>query len=298
MKSCPICLTKSVKYLTIINNYPFIRCFKCSFVFVYPRPTINQLNSFYRNFDYKDSDLVEKRIRSDSNISINFIKRYIKEDDNIMDIGCGRGYFLDELRKKGYKNIEGIDFSSNVVKYAIGHLKLKVKIGDFNNFSKNNFYNLVLLNQVIEHILDINILLTKTNNLLQKGGYIYISTPNINSASAFVFKGDFEHFIPPEHINYFNIKSLSSLLNKHGYKIIKYNTWGYPENIAGIIKKILKIKSKNNKDLENTYVQANQRNEINNIKYLLFDKMFCTFSNKFIDLLNLGINLQVLAQKI
>ena len=133
---------------------------------------------------------------------------------------------------------------------------------------------------------------------IRKEGYIYIITPNYGSASSKVFGQDFEHLIPPEHINYFSKKSLSFLLNRSGFKIISMNTWGYPENLAGIIKKYIK---RSNSITNNAVLSSKQdikSSKSNNIKYFMFDQIFCGTLYKILDHLGIGINIQVIAQKI
>lgn len=295
MSSCPVCSNNNSAIFCKKNNFILLRCNKCSYIYVYPSPSNILLNKFYNMFDYKDLDLAEKRIRQDSRISINFIKKYIKKTNNILDVGCGRGYFLDELRKQNYLNLEGIDFSYKIIEYAQKNLNLKVQKVDIFKFRKKKQYQLIVLNQVIEHIRDINKLIPKLNSLLQKKSYLYIATPNINSLSSLIFKDNFEYIIPPEHLNYFNKKSISKLLKINGFEIIAISTWGYPENIAGIIKYF--FKQNKNKHLSTQKKSNKYISSSINYKYIIFDKIICFFISKIIDKLGLGINIQIIARK-
>ncbi len=40
-----------------------------------------------------------------------YIKKYTKIDANIIDVGCGASYFVDNLLNDGYKNITLLDTS-------------------------------------------------------------------------------------------------------------------------------------------------------------------------------------------
>ncbi|RJX24966.1 MAG: class I SAM-dependent methyltransferase [Acholeplasma sp.] len=50
------------------------------------------------------------------------IAPHLKKDDQILDAGCGSGYFLIELIKAGYNPI-GIDLSSSMLSIALNHLQ-------------------------------------------------------------------------------------------------------------------------------------------------------------------------------
>lgn len=273
-----------------------MQCKDCLFVFVEPRPSKQELNNYYRSFDYREANLAEPRIRSDARISMSFINKYISTEHSLLDMGCGRGYLLDEARKYGWKDIMGVDYSALVINYAKTKLNLNVVKRDLYRFKSKKRYELIILNQVIEHVLDINLIFDKIESLLAPKGFIYIATPNFSGASSKVFKTNFEHIIPPEHINYFSISNLVLLLEKHKYKIIGFGTWGYPENMAGIVKEILNRNSHAHSYNISVTPQSNISSKLN-LKYLFFDNIFCKSTYKLLDLFNMGINIQILAQK-
>ena len=72
---------------------------------------------------YISSNTVEN-IKSDLNTRKPYIEKLIKDlfpsnkDINILDIGCGHGAFLYFLKEKGYKNLKGLDISSEQVNMA------------------------------------------------------------------------------------------------------------------------------------------------------------------------------------
>ena len=45
-------------------------------------------------------------------------EKYINKEANILDIGCGAGRTTINLYKNGYKNIIGLDLSTNLIEYA------------------------------------------------------------------------------------------------------------------------------------------------------------------------------------
>ena len=48
--------------------------------------------------------------------------KYINKDNKILDLGCGAGRTTINLYKSGYKNIIGLDLSTNLIQYAINFI--------------------------------------------------------------------------------------------------------------------------------------------------------------------------------
>lgn len=301
MKSfaCPVCNNRINKSFLRVKNYSTYQCSKCSFVYIYPRPSEVSLKKYYSNFDYKNISFVETRIKEDSQISLGFINPYKGSRNTLLDLGCGRGYFLMEAVSKGWK-VKGVDFSSKEVDYATKRLRLDVVKSDILKYKDSNKYELITLSQVIEHVRNPNELIRKAKSLLTEKGLLYIATPNINSASAMVHGVNFEHLIPPEHLNYFNNQSLRYLLEVNGFRLLRWGTWGYPENISGIVKQLLRRNVERAPRVVNQSKANGSRESINmkDIKKFIFDEVFCALTYKSLNIFNLGINLHILAQKI
>jgi len=102
---------------------------------------------------------------------------------NILELGCGFGWFLYYLDKKGYENIAGIDFDYHkldiVNRFGIKKAK-KVDAFDFLKYKKSR-YDLVILTCVLEHIPKekISAFLKLIYKSLKKGGKIVVTVPNM-----------------------------------------------------------------------------------------------------------------------
>lgn len=128
-----------------------------------------------------------------------YLRKILPENKEarILDIGCGFGQILAELRKMGYKNISGADRSDESVGHCTG-IGLDVKkIGDVQElFDDGQKYDFVIMTHVIEHIEKNRIIETLRNIkiLLAEGGGLYLTTPNAqaNTGSYWMFE-DFTH---------------------------------------------------------------------------------------------------------
>jgi len=300
---CYICGSANYRLITTKSKYRIVKCRKCDFVFTTPTPNRKEIEEFYRKFDYKDSLLAEQVIRSDAKRSLKKISYYVTEKGELLDVGCGRGYLLDEARKLGWKT-HGVDASKLVTDYAKDTLHLNVFCSDIFSFRPAQAFDLIILNQVIEHFVNPEELINQCGKHLVKGGLLYIATPNVESVNARVLKDNFDHYIPPEHLSYFSQRTLKRLLEKLGFKVLYVGSWSYPSDLGGIIKTLLgkKVQPKQSSQLLNKNQGAtpysSMRFNVKQVKSFLFDQVFCHLFNNVLSFDCWGINLEVLAIKL
>ncbi len=100
---------------------------------------------------------------------------------NIIEIGCGPGQFANLLFDSGFNNYQGIDFSSEAIKYAkIRNSEYKNLFNIDNAYTSNIFntdYNTVIIFEVLEHVDDDLIILEK----IRKNSFVLFSVPNFYS---------------------------------------------------------------------------------------------------------------------
>lgn len=109
----------------------------------------------------------------------------LKNGDNILDIGCGNGYYLSLLNRLGLKlNLTGIDNDK------LGLLDAERFIADervelvFGNAEilpfKNNSFDKIIISEVIEHLQNEKIVLKEIYRVLKPGGILVLTTCNID----------------------------------------------------------------------------------------------------------------------
>ncbi len=147
------------------------------------------MNSKFRNpntpklwdkllFVWNDSLISSPYYLDKLNKVFNFIKVY---SGNFLDIGIGVGNLEKELVKKGIKlNLHGIDISPKAIKQIKREIKGSFYVSEiFKMPFKNNFFNVVIILDVLEHIYkkDNKRALKEVNRVLKKDGGLVISVP-------------------------------------------------------------------------------------------------------------------------
>jgi SAM-dependent methyltransferase len=119
---------------------------------------------------------------------IQFSLLYLKKEDvknkNILDIGCGYGWFEIYARKQGAKSVTGTELSQADLFTAKKYVKdahIRFTVGDATKLPfKDKTFDTVVSWEVIEHIPvgTEYIMLSEIARVLKKGGIGYISTPH------------------------------------------------------------------------------------------------------------------------
>lgn len=113
---------------------------------------------------------------------INFLIREIGNKKKILDVGCNDG-FIGEIFLKRNNQVYGFDIvKKNLAKAGKKGIKVKYfKIGSGPFPYAPNFFDIVILGDVIEHIFDTDQLLRECKRVLKPKGKLLLSTPNVAS---------------------------------------------------------------------------------------------------------------------
>lgn len=100
----------------------------------------NHWNNIFQNTDYTQVLWHQ----SSPQKSVKFIKKYVTNNSNIIDVGCGASYLVDTLLKNGYRNITLLDTaktSLDIVHSRINSDKVKFICDDILNFKTDEKFD-------------------------------------------------------------------------------------------------------------------------------------------------------------
>src|SRR3989344_7319378 len=97
----------------------------------------------------------------------------------ILDAGCGEGHLLEKIFNKGYKNLYGADITKIALESAKKRVKAKFFLQDLGKLRfKDNFFDVVICTEVIEHIENYKKVINELKRVLKKNGLFIITFPN------------------------------------------------------------------------------------------------------------------------
>ncbi len=145
--------------------------------------------------------------------------------EKILDVGCGTGYYLKYVLEKGAEAY-GTDLSEEYIKQSKAYIypqHANLKIASATNIPfRNDYFDKVLMTEVIEHIPRYRESLREIYRVLKIGGSAIITTPNKFSYMniAYKLKRVLKGFKFNEHVKEFSRNEFLSLLSKY-FKIEK-----------------------------------------------------------------------------
>lgn len=220
--NCLVCNSTELEDLPDYKKYFLCKCKSCNFVFAKKIPSIQELETYYEGYGRNDylSPITIKRY----NELLDKLEKY-RDTNNLLDVGCGIGYFLEEAKKRGW-NVYGTEYTDEAI--AICTAKgIQMKKGKLNpeDFGDLKF-DILTSFEVLEHINNPLEELSNFNSLLRKGGIVYATTPNFNSLLRYKLKAEYNVITYPEHLSYYTPKTITKVFKKSGFSKVKIETTG------------------------------------------------------------------------
>ena len=155
--------------------------------------------------------------------------KYIGSGQKILSVGCGEGLLEVEAKKKG-NSVYGIDISQKCVEKASKVLD-GVFVCDLEKADKLPFkhetFDIIILGDVIEHLLEPAKMLKMIKPYLKKKGYIIASIPNVANWTVRIplllgkFNYGEEGVIVWQHYRFYTKKTACALIENSGYFVEK-----------------------------------------------------------------------------
>lgn len=228
----------------IKEKFKIVKCDNCGLLYLNPRPIKEiigryyPVDSYYSYQDFSDKKRFNyrewlKKISLEGYYkSKNIFKKLISKvlirnlmivvpkerKGRLLDIGCGSGEFLNQMKGFGWE-VYGVEINSEAV--GTGKRKgLNIFCGELGGADfPDNFFDVVVLNQTLEHVYSPSAYLKETHRILKPEGSLIIGVPNIDCIERKIFKEYWHGLDVPRHIYFFSISSLRRYLERHEFEI-------------------------------------------------------------------------------
>ena len=156
----------------------------------------------------------------------------------MLDVGCAEGFFLKGIEENSSWKAEGVEIIEAAVNFAKQKLNLNVYLGTIDSMTEcRSRYDLVRMNNVIEHVLDPVIFLRKTNEVLKIGGLVDCSTPNgVQEGSVLKIANRHGTVLNmlENHLFYYKPATLKAIFKSCGFEIVKAYCDGLKHSIKDL----------------------------------------------------------------
>ena len=250
LRACPSCDNSSLDKIREIGSLysgndtfpkPFylVECLTCSLIYLHTAPSKAELESLYTEISQFDSwEYSEERTRAIVDYYSSVYKNLIAANPNfaqknerelapkILEVGAGLAWMSRAVKEASPRAVticqdiseEALNQATWADEYLIGDLEALMP-----KLEKHGGFQIISMTHVIEHLLDPLSVLRQLRPLLAKDGLILITTPHRpigwKNESPFVLWRDWSYCHTPQHLQYYNRKSMETLAARAGYKI-------------------------------------------------------------------------------
>jgi 2-polyprenyl-3-methyl-5-hydroxy-6-metoxy-1,4-benzoquinol methylase len=219
----PCCVICGSHQRTVKIRYPdhtLFTCHGCGLVYTDFMPSKDETEAYYNEYDYRY--LLKYREQTEfRGIKILAHLEKLCTHRTILDVGCGCGFFLNVAKQRGW-DTQGIELSGGACQFAREHLGLTVHNCDIHDAQlPDNSVAVITLQHVLEHLADPHTILTDLKSKLMADGILVIVVPNARSAMAMCARDRWLCLAEKTHLFHYHKKSLSMLLTRAGFTIVK-----------------------------------------------------------------------------
>lgn len=283
--SCLLCGSKTLRNFFGDEHF-LVQCKNCLLTFSKIEPDDEELKNFY--YDYPSYEELSSVTLKRYNDILDRLETF-RNTNNLLETGCGYGYFLEEAKKRNW-NVYGTELSVKAIEKCRGK---NIYVSDnLNEFEKKSIqFDAIVSLEVIEHLKNPVKEIAEYAKILRPEGALYFTTPNFNSFSRRLLNKKWNVIIYPEHLYYFTVNTLNRLMEGNNFKVLTYQTSGFsPARL------IFTMRSNNSHGYANSDYDYNEKDRQvrDSIEKNIFLRYTKNLINGLLTLLKAGDSLKIL----
>lgn len=259
---CPVCGSAKiltfeycVDYLTDNGTFALCKCRDCSFVFTQDFPAENEIGKYYVSENYTShhnaKGLFGFAYNTVRSIMLGkkaaLVKKFAKKG-NLLDIGCGQGYFLKKMQTEGF-DISGIEKSEEVRASVKQQFAIEVEAPETLGKHSKGSFDVVTMWHSLEHIEHLNETLQEVHRVLKDDGTLIVALPNVISYDQEHYRLYWAAYDVPRHLWHFSPKTFKILAKKQGFEVKKQKPMLFDAFYISVLSERNKKSSERNRHL-------------------------------------------------
>lgn len=230
LDTCSACGSHDLTLFSKERPSSLYRCNQCCLIFFNPLPSKDDLAYFYsseegyipsvRDYMLEYRKHYSNRLMRFEGFMKSILSKSTIEIKNVLDIGCGYGFFLLYCKEKGIKPF-GVEIAKETSSWAQEN-GMEVFTGTLHEapFREGSF-DLVTSFHCLEHSLDPSLEVLKISSLCRENGIFVLAVPNAFSLVAEDSFSTWKWKSWPAHLFYFSPNNLQILLERAGFEVVE-----------------------------------------------------------------------------
>ncbi len=235
---CPLCNHHKFKpflsckdYTVSRETFQIVECENCGFHFTNPRPAEEEIGKYYQSEEYISHSGTKKglvnriyhlvrnyTLAKKLQLVLKFTTNSQLPTANLLDYGCGTGEFLNTCKKAGLQTY-GLEPEQKAREFATNNYELNIQSPEAIKALENDFFDVVTLWHVLEHIHRLKEFLEDLKRILKGRGVAIIAVPNLTSLDAKNYKEFWAAYDVPRHLYHFSPKDMERLFKEYGFEL-------------------------------------------------------------------------------
>ena len=166
-----------------------------------------------------------------------YAHEFVGAEQSVLDIGCGEGHMAEELQKAG-NVITGLDVLDHPAKPTAFEQYIPCDlengfVSSIDHLQRGQFDRILLLD-ILEHLRYPEVILRNCHRLLEPGGQLVVSLPNVANISVrlLLLLGMFNYtergILDRTHVHLYTRRSARQMLTDNGYEVVKEKMTAMP----------------------------------------------------------------------
>lgn len=261
LTQCPVCGENEFKdfltcqdYTVTQEKFTITQCSGCGFKFTNPRPNETAIGRYYQSEEYISHSNTKKglinqiyhMVRNRAlKGKLKLVNKLAKgQTRNILDIGCGTGFFLKTCKTDGWQ-IMGCEPDQKTRAMATENTGIDIQQNIFSDKLKPVGFSIITMWHVLEHVHQIDKTIQRLYELLDNQGTLVVAVPNANAHEAARFKETWAAYDVPRHLYHFTPETIVPLFQKHNFKVEEHLPMQYDSYYISLLSQKYQ-KGKNN----------------------------------------------------
>jgi SAM-dependent methyltransferase len=232
-QDCYLCGRSTTRLVVANAHYSYLVCSSCGFRMQQGDAISEADQELYDDEFYAERGLDISLDRQDPMMRnlimhrVDTLTAILGHPGSLLDIGAGTGLFVQASTMKGWRAV-GIEKSAAAVRIADRIGAGVVTQGGLEELASGQRFDAVTLWDVLEHLEDPRLALKKTHDLLQAGGLVAISLPNVAGMKARILGNRWRYYRHSfGHRSHFSPGTLTTLLGQANFVPVRVQTSGH-----------------------------------------------------------------------
>ena len=221
MPTCKLCHSPNIDAPIVLREmmfgtreeFEYFRCQDCDTLQIseIPSDLSQYYPSDYYSFSPRHPGFKERLKRMVKGPSIPAWAKNISPKSSVLDVGCGSGALLHDMKEWGFRDLSGYDPFCTPI--DTGGVSIS------NERPNNKTFDIVMMHHALEHVPDPAASLQDARNWLKPDGKLIIRIPVRQGWAWREYGTNWAHLDPPRHLYHWTVKGFTQFADKQGFKV-------------------------------------------------------------------------------